>query len=220
MSLSSSLAAAAPDVATLAVFVPAAALVASTPGANNLLALSYGMQAGFVSTVVSLAGRMAAFSILIALVAFGFGALIATSHTAFVALKWAGVAYLVWIGLSMWRAPVEEATPEEARAAAMVPPWQLARSAFWVAMMNPKSILIFTAFVPQFVSPGAGNATLSFAVLSAFYLVFEFSFAALYAAAGTLLRRFAMTAARRRIANRITGGMMLSAAGLLAATQR
>ncbi|RAH99999.1 LysE family translocator [Acuticoccus sediminis] len=204
-----------PDPATLAVFIPAAALVASTPGANNLLSLSYGMRSGFGPTVVSLCGRMTAFAVLIVLVAVGLGAVVAASETAFTVIKWFGVAYLVWVGISMWRAPVsDDGLPVPSGT-----PLTLARRAFWVAMSNPKSMLIFTAFIPQFLSP-AGFTAAEFIVLSALYLVVEFLFACGYAGAGASLRRLKLTASRLRWANRITGGTMIGAAGLLAAAQR
>ncbi|UOM35132.1 LysE family translocator [Acuticoccus sp. I52.16.1] len=202
------------DSATLAVFLPAAALVASTPGANNLLALSYGIKAGFRPTVVSLLGRMCAFAILIALVAVGLGAVVAASQTAFTVIKWFGVLYLVWLGVGMWRTPVHEAgeVPDGTGLA-------LARRAFWVALANPKSILIFTAFIPQFMSPD-GNWAVDFTVLSAIYLAVEFCFACGYTGAGASMRRLKLTASRMRWANRITGGTMIGAAGLLAITQK
>ncbi len=202
------------DSATLAVFLPAAALVASTPGANNLLALSYGIKAGFWPTVVSLCGRMAAFAILILLVAVGLGAVVAASELAFTIIKWFGVAYLVWLGITMWRAPVHEA---------IAPPpgtgLTLAWRAFWVALGNPKSILIFTAFIPQFMSAD-GNWAVDFITLSAVYLAVEFCAACGYTGAGASMRRLKLTASRMRWANRITGGTMIGAAGLLAITQK
>lgn len=201
------------DGATLALFLPAAALVASTPGANNLLALSYGMKAGFGPTVVSLAGRMAAFAILIGLVAVGLGAVVAASELAFTLIKWFGVAYLLYVGITMWRAPVHAAATPQGSGL------MLARRAFWVALSNPKSILIFTAFIPQFMTSG-GHWAVDFIALSAVYLAIEFAFACAYTGAGASLRRLTLDAARMRWANRITGGTMIGAAGLLAIAQK
>src|SRR5690242_11146040 len=85
------------------VFLPAAVLVAASPGANNLLALTNGMRGGLAPAVAALAGRLAAFVIMILLVAAGLGALLAASEVAFTAIKWAGVAYLLWLGVRLWR---------------------------------------------------------------------------------------------------------------------
>jgi threonine/homoserine/homoserine lactone efflux protein len=75
------------DLDAWLVFLPAAVLVAASPGANNFLALANGMRSGLVPAVVALAGRFNAFALLILLVVVGLGAVLAASETAFTAIK-------------------------------------------------------------------------------------------------------------------------------------
>ncbi|WP_170134869.1 LysE family translocator [Acuticoccus kandeliae] len=198
-------------LSTLTLFVPAAALVAATPGANNLLSLGHGIRAGFVPTMIGVCGRLAAFAILVTLAAAGLGALLSASEIAFTILKWVGVAYLAYIGVKVWRSRTLTVAADTGGKTGLL----LARKEFWVAMTNPKAMLLFTAFIPQFVDTSGPVAPQLFA-LGALYLVIEFAMAGGYALAGAMLRRFEMNPGRIRLMNRISGGMLLGAAGLLA----
>jgi threonine/homoserine/homoserine lactone efflux protein len=200
----------------LFLFLPSAALVAAAPGANNLLSLSHGAVAGLRPTIVSLAGRFCAFALLLTLVATGLGAVLAASETAFVAVKWLGVAYLAYLGLRMWRtAPMPRDMGHGRVPRPQLRAARLARKEFTVALTNPKALLLFTAFVPQFVQPGE-DATLQLFVLGALYVAVEFCMACLYAAAGAVVRLAPPTAARQRMLDRATGTLMLAAAAALA----
>ena len=195
--------------AQLALFLPAAALVALSPGANNLLAFGNASRAGWRVAVRALSGRLTAFVLMVCLVALGLGAMLQTSELAFRVVKWAGVAYLVWLAIATWRAP----------ATALPQPRGLARREFLTAMGNPKAYLLFTAFLPQFVIGDEGVARQLLA-LGAFYIAVEAVAASLWAGAGALWRRGTLSARGRGMMNRISGVMMLGAAGLLARTSR
>ena len=206
------------DAGQLLAFLPAATLVAASPGANNLLALTNGIRSGFRPTVASLAGRLAAFALMIAAVALGLGAVLEASELAFTAIKWIGVAYLAWLGLRLVRSRTLDVDADagggrerEARS--------LIRREFVVAVTNPKAMLLFTAFLPQFVRPDDGYAGQLFA-LGAVYVAVEGCAACGYAFAGTLVRRVEMTPERVVAVNRTTGAMMLGAAALLAVARR
>jgi len=90
-------------LAQLLLFLPAAALVAASPGANNLLAFANGSRHGFLLAVVALLGRCSAFALLIAMVIGGLGALLEASEATFQAIKWGGVLYLIYLGIQMMR---------------------------------------------------------------------------------------------------------------------
>lgn len=202
----------------LLLFLPAAVLVAASPGANNLLAFANGARSGFGPAVVALVGRFSAFALMIAAVAVGLGAILAASETAFHLIKWIGVAYLLWLGVRMWRArslDLELGSQEQALATGM----HLAGREFWVALTNPKAVLLFTAFLPQFVLRSHDLAPQLIA-LGALYILVEFCAAAGYAFAGSRVRSLELGERGSRNVNRITGGMMLAAAGLLAASRR
>lgn len=84
-------------------FFPVTFGIALTPGPNNLCALNHGLREGLVAALVRTTGRVVAFAIFLAVSAFGLGAMLLASETAFYALTWAGTAYLFWLGVQAWR---------------------------------------------------------------------------------------------------------------------
>ena len=200
----------------LAAFLAAAGMVAGSPGANNLLALRNGANVGVRLAMTGLLGRLAAFSILIALVVVGLSELLTRSAAALEILRWIGVAYLVFLAWQIWREP-DAAPDSDADAGAAA--FQVVRREFLVAITNPKAALLFTVFVPQFIDPAHAFAP-QLLTFSALYLAVEGLTATCYTLTGALLRR-AQSAARRRLPlNKLTAGMMLGAAGVLATASR
>ena len=198
------------------VFVAAAVLLCLSPGANNLLALTNGLRYGVLPSLAAVIGRLVAFALMIAVTALGLGALLAASETAFQVIKWAGVVYLLYLGLKAWRAPAPALLQGEA-APATLSLAALARRECLVAIGNPKAILIFTAVFPQFLVPGEA-ALPQFAVMGATFLVTEVFAALAYVISG---RCFApLLRDRARLVNRLSGGLLLAAAGLLASASR
>ncbi|MFI5584096.1 LysE family translocator [Amycolatopsis sp. NPDC051758] len=198
------------------VFFGASVLIALTPGANNLLGLHHGMTHGVRRGLAGLGGRLAAFTLLITAVAAGLGQLLAASETALTIIKWAGAAYLLYLGLRLlWstfrgeRAVAEEVA--EPRSA-----WRVARKEFGVAITNPKAILIFTAFVPQFINAGHGSFPAQIALLGAVYLLAELLAGSVYVAVGAGLKSIKLTRRARRRVDRGTGVVLVGLAGVLA----
>jgi threonine/homoserine/homoserine lactone efflux protein len=100
-------------------------------------------------------------------------------------------------------------------------PFSLARREFLVAMTNPKAVLLFTAFVPQFIAPAdAASFTVQLIVLGTIYVAVEFVAAMAWAFAGSSIRTLRPSAKRMTTINRASGFMMLGAAGVLASTSR
>lgn len=202
------------------VFVPATFLINLSPGPNNLLAMNNGVRFGFATALAGGLGRLPAFATLIALTVLGLGALLATSATAFAVLKWAGAAYLVYLGVKLWRAPVAElAAGDAAEAAGRRMIGALARREFLIAASNPKAILVFAAFFPQFLDP-AQPAWPQLLAMGAAFLALEVVALALYAASGGGLGRFMTSVRGRRIANRVSGTALIGAGLALAASRR
>jgi len=142
----------------------------------------------------------------------GLGAILAASATLFTVLKWAGAAYLIWLGVTLWRAPVDDT------AAAPLAPGQAMRQAWLVTALNPKGIAFFVAFVPQFI-----DATRPFlpqaAILVASFVSLAALNAACYAALASRLSGAVRRPGVRRAFNR-GGGAMLMGAGLAVALPR
>ena len=202
---------------TLLVFVPAAALVAISPGANNLLALRNGVHQGTRDAMFALSGRALAFLSMVGLVAVGLASVLARSQLAFAAVKWAGVAYLALLGSRLLLRP--GAPHHEDAVLRTRSRFQLARQEFFVAAGNPKALLLFTAFLPQFVDRH-GAAWAQLLVLGPLYILIELCAASVWAALGASLGVAAIS--RRTLAwfERVTGVAFLGlAAGLVVADQ-
>jgi threonine/homoserine/homoserine lactone efflux protein len=205
-------------VSWLLVFFGASVLIALTPGANNLLGLHHGMTHGVRRGLAGLGGRLAAFTLLIAAVAAGLGQLLAASETALTIIKWAGAAYLLYLGLRLLRstfrgnADAVELPTEPASA------WRVTRKEFGVAITNPKAILIFTAFVPQFIDAAHGPFPAQIALLGAVYLLAEFLAGSVYVGLGAAVQSVKLSRRTRRNVDRGTGVVLVGLAGVLAAS--
>lgn len=141
-----------------------------SPGPNGLLALTHGAMYGHRRAAFTIAGGVLGFMVLIALSMFGIGALLKASATALTVLKWAGGAYLIWLGIQVWRSPVLQL---EVGAAAQP---KSAGAMFWQGLLsavtNPKGLLFFAAFLPQFIDP-ARSLWLQFAVMAGTFAATE-----------------------------------------------
>lgn len=205
------------DMITLVLFVPACFALNMSPGPNNLLSMSnakrYGLQAACLAGI----GRLAAFSMMIALAASGLASILYASEQLFLVVKVLGAGYLFWLAYQLWNtAPAEEVASTEARMSIM----GLAKQEFLLAAGNPKAILIFTAFLPQFVDP-ANPISLQFFVLGSVFLLLEWVAIAGYASFGVYLRSWFSKPEMRRLFNQSCSGLLASAGiGLLVARRQ
>ncbi|MDH1865207.1 LysE family translocator [Pseudomonas chengduensis] len=145
--------------------------LALTPGPNSLLALTHGGLYGARMALATILGGVVGFSTLIALAMFGLSALLKTAPNALLALKWIGGAYLIWLGVQLWRSPPMNLilAGSGVRPSAS----RLFRQGLLSALSNPKVILFYGAFLPQFVDPQRGLAV-QFVVMAATFAVVEF----------------------------------------------
>jgi threonine/homoserine/homoserine lactone efflux protein len=205
-----------------ALFAPACFAINMAFGPNNVLSLSNGAREGVRISVFAATGRLVAFAAMIAIAGLGLGALLLASQALFTALKLAGAAYLVWIGIRLLRSGpallVREDGATDAGAGGTGTFRRLAKQEFLVAAGNPKAILVFTAFFPQFVDPHHYAA--SFALLGATFLLFEFVAIAIYALLGARLGTMAGGAGRLRWFNRVSGALMIFFGAMLAFVRR
>jgi len=133
-------------------YLVAAIGLSLTPGPNGLLSLTHGACFGFRPTICTVLGGALGFLVLIAASLAGMGALLATSERAFTLAKWIGAAYLVYLGVRLWRSPAPLiAAPSGATAPARR--LHMFNQGFLVAASNPKGLIFFAAFLPQFIVP-------------------------------------------------------------------
>lgn len=139
------------DLDVWLIYLLAATGLSLSPGPNGLLALTHGALHGRRKALYTIFGGACGFVVVIALSMFGIGALLKASLVWLTIMKWVGGAYLVWLGIQVWRSP-----PIGVDVAASAPPrpgGSLFRQGALSALTNPKGLLFFAAFLPQFIDP-------------------------------------------------------------------
>jgi threonine/homoserine/homoserine lactone efflux protein len=193
----------------------ASAVLLVFPGPTLLLVVSYALGRGWrvaapVATGVAL-GDLTAMTLSM----LGVGALLAGSATLFTLVKWAGAAYLVWLGIKLWRAGGSlDADPRTGP----VRPARMLAHAWLVTTLNPKSIVFFVAFLPQFLDPTRPFWP-QMALFEATFVTLAFLNAFGYALLAARARRLTQSPRALRLVNR-AGGTALIAAGAAAVTVR
>lgn len=191
-------------------FVAASAVLVAIPGPTVLLVVSYALGHGRRSAVATVAGVALGDTTAVVASLLGLGALLAASATLFLALKWIGAAYLVYLGVRLWRAPVSD---DGVPAAGPASPLRIFLHAYGVTALNPKGIVFFVAFLPQFVDRGA-DVVRQLVLLAATFVVIAAANATAYALLAATARRAVRRPRVQRWVNR-TGGGFLVGAGLL-----
>ena len=159
------------DLHVWLVYVLAAIGLSLSPGPNGLLALTHGALHGRQRALFTILGGCVGFVTVIALSMFGIGALLKTSLVWLAVLKWVGGAYLVWLGIQVWRAPpisLERPLSSAPRAG-----WSMFRQGALSAFTNHKAILFFAAFLPQFIDPSRSLLG-QFVVMATTFAAIEF----------------------------------------------
>ncbi|MBV9549863.1 MAG: LysE family translocator [Alphaproteobacteria bacterium] len=195
----------------LLAFIAAVTLLMLIPGPNVALIVANSVTHGVRAGLVTVAGTVAAQALSLALVTAGLTALLAAVGAWFVWLRWAGAAYLIWLGIKQWRA----AAPD--LAAAAQPRAALFAEAFLVSLVNPKTLIFYGAFFPQFISlsrPVLGQAALLSLVFLAIAAVMDSG----WALAAARVRPF--LARRGRLTGRLTGAILVGAGTALALLRR
>lgn len=199
-------------------FVAASAIMLAIPGPTILLVISYALGHGRRTTGATVAGvALGDFTAMTASM-LGLGALLATSAAIFTVLKWVGAAYLIWLGIKLWRAPIAQGSADGTMAVPVERPMRIFLHTYIVTALNPKSIVFFVAFLPQFLdlSRPLFNQMLIFETT---FLVLATLNATTYALMASAARKTIRKPKVQRIVNR-TGGTLLVGAGLLTAGLR
>jgi len=201
----------------LVLFVAASVVLIVTPGPDMLLVIARSLAGGPRDGVLVAAGLMGGLLLHTVIVALGLAALLAASAVAFNVVKWAGAAYLAWLGLQIVRhagdAAALEAPQRRYRARALV------TQGFLSAALNPKLALFFLAFLPQFADGRGAPVALQLAALGALFTLMGCgSYAALSFVVGRA--RGFLASKARRILERAAGALLILVALRLALTER
>ena len=200
------------DLPTLLLFAAALALAAGSPGPSIAALVARVLARGPRSVLPFLAAMWVGEAIWLACAVFGLAVLAQSFQLAFAALKWAGIAYLLWLAWKMWTAPTTDGTalPEAGSA------WRLFGAGLAVTLGNPKIMVFYLALLPSLLDLSAvgiaGWAELT-TVMAAVLVAVDLA----WVAAAAQARRLFRTPAGRRLANRLSAGMMAGAAGAIAA---
>src|SRR5699024_2150898 len=166
------------------------------------LALTSGALYGMRKTSFMVLGGALGFTLVIGLSVAGIGALLQASAHVLTALKWVGGAYLVWLGIQVWRAPPPDIALD---AQARIPSARvLFRRGFLAAASNPKAILFFGAFLSQFIDPQR-NMAVQFAVMAGTFVVIEIATEILIASVASRVRGWLRRSGQRF--NQVCGAM-------------
>lgn len=197
-------------------FVGASAILLVLPGPTILTVISYAVTHGRRANALLVAAVALGDSTALVLSLVGLGALLATSSFWFTVVKWAGGLYLLYLGVRLLRAGAAGVVPPASASAGTR--WQLFANTYLVTALNPKGIVFFVAFLPQFIDPQAGVAAQLW-LLAITFVVLATLNASLYALFAASARRLLASATAQRRFN-LTGGALLSAAGVWALLAR
>lgn len=191
------------------IFLPACFALNLAFGLNNPLSMNHGAQMGVAFATGAALGRLIVFVPMILLSALGLGLVLSASALVFNAVKIVGAIYLIWLGTTLWRSAKSVAV--QALDGRVTNIRHAIRAEALVAVSNPKAILIFAAFFPQFVSVDAYRE--SYAMLGAAFLCMEVIAILFYSTLGRLASAFA--AGKLPTLQRISGAMMCMFGALL-----
>jgi threonine/homoserine/homoserine lactone efflux protein len=196
-------------------FVAATCLMLLIPGPTVTLVVGYALAQGRAKAVAMACGVALADFTAMTLSLAGLGAILAASATLFTVVKLAGGAYLVWLGWKLWHAPV---AAQEIATGQDTPPWRMFVHAYAVTALNPKSIVFFVAFVPQFIDKTAPYMP-QVVILIATFVTMAFCNVMFYALVASRARVALGRPHILRWINRAGGGILMTA-GASAAVMR
>ena len=196
-------------------FTAATVVLLVIPGPTLMLVVSYALGQGTRAALPAAVGVALGDFTSMTLSMLGLGALLAASAELYGALRWIGAAYLVWLGVKMWRAGgTIAAEPARDRVAAV----KMVMHAWAVTALNPKSITFFVAFLPQFMDPSRDFLT-QMLVFETTFVVLAFANALAYALLAGRARGFMRSEGALRTVNRLGGGVLIGAGVMVAASK-
>lgn len=192
------------------VFLPACIGMNFFPGPNNLIALVHGTRVGITASSIAGLARLPVMVVMLVLLAIGLEALLAMSENAFYMMRFAGAAYLLYMAWQTLSARVNFSSVDGSQSSM----WAMVKAEALIASTNPKLILIFTAFFPQFIQPAEPVAP-QVAVMGGTFILIEIAAIVAYASGGKGLQRMLSKDDNAKWLARFTALALTAAAGLI-----
>jgi homoserine/homoserine lactone efflux protein len=205
------------NAAMLAVFIPTFFFVSATPGMCMTLSMTLGMTVGFKRTLWMMTGELLGVGLVVLLSMIGVATILLKYPSFFAAFKFAGGAYLTYIGVQMWRSRGRLALQEEVEVIDNNSRRALALQGFVTAIANPKGWAFFIALLPPFIDQSLALLP-QMGVLITVILLIEFTCLVLYAMGGQSLAHLLRKRSNVRVMNRITGTLMIGVGVWLASS--
>lgn len=197
-----------------AAFVGATVVLILIPGPNVALIVANSMTHGTRYGLVTVAGTSTAMVLQLSATVLGLGGLLALLAGWFEWMRWLGVAYLVYLGVQAWRAPAADLGAARAQSGSLR---EMFLRGFVVSLTNPKTLLFYSAFLPQFVVP-AVDPTAQLTLLAVTFLAIAAVLDSVWALAASRAR--VVLGVSGRLLNRVTGGILLTGAVGLALARK
>lgn len=199
-------------------FFAASWIISLSPGAGAIASMSSGLQYGFLRGYWNALGLQLGLALQIAVVAGGLGAILAASSSAFYAIKWFGVIYLVYLAIRQWRALPSNLT-DDAAVRPIGKPMAMMFRGFLINTSNPKALVFMLAVLPQFVNPQAPLLA-QYLILGATMICVDLIVMAGYTGLASKVLRLLRTPKQQQRMNRTFAGLFVGAAGFLASLHR
>ncbi|TQV75635.1 LysE family translocator [Aliikangiella marina] len=196
------------DFTLLALFIPTFLVVSATPGMCMTLALTLGMSIGLRRTFWMMWGELIGVAIVSVLAVIGVAKIMLEYPNLFLVLKYFGGAYLIYIGMQMWRSKGRMAIQTDSDAYASISAKELITQGFIAAIANPKGWAFTISLLPPFINPEYPMVP-QLSVLIAIILMSELMFMTLYASGGRTLRQLLSNTANVKTMNRVSGTLMI-----------
>jgi homoserine/homoserine lactone efflux protein len=198
-------------------FVIAACIIAVSPGSGAVLSMSHGLSYGVKRTSATILGLQLGLLLVLAIAGAGVGSLLIASELAFNVVKTVGALYLIWLGLSQWRAKVaagEGLNAARAARAALPSFRKRVMIGFLTNATNPKGIIFMVAVLPQFINPQAALLP-QLLILAATMFVIDLVVMHSYAFLAASMQRFFRESSAIKLQNRLFGGLLMLIGGAL-----
>lgn len=205
------------SVALWVSLLTACIVISFTPGAGAINTMSNSLSQGWRRSIWGIIGQQIALIIHVVIVAAGVGLIVSRSEILFNVIRYAGAAYLVYLGIRLILTKPTIASEDEA-ALAEVPRegrWSMIRRGLWVNLLNPKAIVFFLAFIPQFVRLDQPQLPQYLTIITTSIVVDVIVMWGFFAAAARPFRRLTRSAKGQRVLNTVFGVLFIAVAALL-----